>query len=276
MGHGAGLPGKCAKGQVITAADVIALYLNPPQHAVVFSLGEKTAIQALDRRDPVLPMSPGRSERHGFEYVRKGTLSLYAALHTKTGAVIGQTATRHISEEFVAFLGAVVAGQPRGQQIHIILDNLSTHKTKRVQEFLAAHPRVQLHFTPTYSSWLNQVALWFSKIERDLINRRRLPLDQGPPSQADDLHPQAQRHRQTNQMEVRRSAAAHSLYSCGCFSWYEQLVGFENKQEVRPGELWAYERVQENKQCEGDGRARHPWNNLTYTGRFGKKSAPPV
>jgi transposase len=153
------------------AADVIALYLNPPQHAVVFSLDEKTAIQALDRRDPVLPMSPGRSERHGFEYVRKGTLSLYAALNTKTGAVIGQTAPRHTSEEFVAFLGAVVAGQPRGQEIHIILDNLSTHKTKRVQEFLGTHPRVQLHFTPTYSSWLNQVELWFSKIERDLINR---------------------------------------------------------------------------------------------------------
>lgn len=153
------------------AADVIGLYLNPPQHAVVFSLDEKTAIQALDRRDPVLPLSPGRVERHGFEYVRKGTLSLYAALNTKTGTVIGQTAPRHTTEEFVAFLGAVVAEQPKGQEIHIILDNLSAHKTRRVREFLAAHPNVHLHFTPTYSSWLNQVELWFSKIERELIHR---------------------------------------------------------------------------------------------------------
>ncbi len=153
------------------AADVIALYLNPPQHAIVFSLDEKTAIQALDRRDPILPLSPGRAERHGFEYVRKGTLSLYAALNTKTGQVVGQTAPRHTSEEFVAFLGAVVAGQPASQEVHIILDNLSTHKTKRVQSFLSIHPNVHLHFTPTYSSWLNQVELWFSKIERDLIHR---------------------------------------------------------------------------------------------------------
>lgn len=101
------------------AADVIALYLNPPQHAVVFSLDEKTAIQALDRRDPVLPMSPGRAERHGFEYVRKGTLSLFAAFNTKTGVVIGKTAPRHTSEEFVAFLGAVVAEHPASQEIHI-------------------------------------------------------------------------------------------------------------------------------------------------------------
>ena len=153
------------------AADVIALYLNPPQHAVVFSLDEKTAIQALDRRDPILPLSPGRAERHGFEYVRKGTLSLYAALNTRTGEVLGQTAPRHTSAEFVAFLGAVVAAQPARQAVHIILDNLSTHKTKRVQDFLSIHPNVHLHFTPTYSSWLNQVELWFSKIERDLIHR---------------------------------------------------------------------------------------------------------
>lgn len=153
------------------AADVIGLYLNPPQHAIVFSLDEKTAIQALDRRDPVLPLSPGRAERHGFEYVRRGTLSLYAALNTRTGQVIGQTAPRHTTEEFVAFLGAVVAEQPPDQEIHIILDNLSTHKTKRVREFLAHHPNVHLHFTPTYSSWLNQIELWFSKIERELIHR---------------------------------------------------------------------------------------------------------
>jgi transposase len=153
------------------AAEVIGLYLNPPQHAAVFSVDEKTAIQALDRKDPVLPLSPGRAERHGFEYFRHGTLSLYAAFNTKTGEVLGKTATRHTSAEFVAFLTDIVANQPKGKAIHVIADNLSAHKTKHVDAFLAEHTNVQLHFTPTYSSWLNQVELWFSKIERDVIAR---------------------------------------------------------------------------------------------------------
>ena len=153
------------------AADVIGLYVNPPDHAAVFAVDEKTAIQALDRLDPVLPLSPGRAERHGFEYYRHGTLSLYAALNTQTGEVIGDTAPRHTSEEFVAFLTALVDRQPRRRPIHIILDNLATHKTQKVRTFLADHPHVQLHFTPTYSSWLNQVELWFAKIERDVIAR---------------------------------------------------------------------------------------------------------
>src|SRR5216684_1283745 len=125
------------------AADVIGLYVNPPQHAAVFCVDEKTAIQALDRLDPVLPLSPGRAERHGFEYYRHGTLSLYAALNTKSGKVLGQTAARHTTEEFVVFLGQLAALQPK------------------------AH----LHFTPTYSSWLNQVELWFGRIERDVVAR---------------------------------------------------------------------------------------------------------
>jgi transposase len=153
------------------AADVLALYLHPPQHAAVFCVDEKTAIQALDRLDPVLPLSPGRAERHGFEYYRHGTLSLYAALDTRTGAVIGQTAARHTSDDFIAFLQSVVDTQPRSRDIHIILDNLATHKTQKVRAFLATHPRVRLHFTPTYSSWLNQVELWFAKIERDILAR---------------------------------------------------------------------------------------------------------
>src|SRR4029453_13093199 len=153
------------------AADIIALYLNPPQHAAVFCVDEKSAIQALDRLDPVLPMSPGRAERHGFEYYRHGTLSLYAALDPRTGSVVGQTAARHTSADFVQFLATVVSTQPSRREVHIILDNLAAHKTKQVQAFLTAHPRVQLHFTPTYSSWLNQVELWFAKIERDVIAR---------------------------------------------------------------------------------------------------------
>jgi len=137
----------------------------------VFCVDEKTAIQALDRLDPVLPLSPGRAERHGFEYYRHGTLSLYAAFNTKTGEVLGKTAARHTSAEFVAFLTDIVVNQPRGKEIHVIADNLSAHKTAKVKEFLEAHPNVHLHFTPAYSSWLNQIELWFSNIERDVIAR---------------------------------------------------------------------------------------------------------
>jgi transposase len=153
------------------AADVIGLYLNPPAHAVVFCVDEKTAIQALDRLVPVLPLSPGRIERHGFEYYRHGTLSLYAAFNTKTGEVLGKTAARHTSAEFVAFLTDILVHQPKRKEIHVICDNLSAHKTKAVDAFLAEHPNVHLHYTPTYSSWLNQVELWFAKIERDVIAR---------------------------------------------------------------------------------------------------------
>ncbi len=153
------------------AADIIGLYLNPPQHAAVFCVDEKSHIQALDRKDPFLPLAPGRAERHGFEYYRHGTLSLYAAFNTQTGEVLGKTATRHTSAEFVAFLADIVVNQARGKEIHVIADNLSAHKTNQVGDFLQRHPNVHLHFTPTYSSWLNQVELWFGKIERDVIAR---------------------------------------------------------------------------------------------------------
>ena len=150
---------------------MIGLYLNPPAHAAVFCVDEKTAIQALDRKDRMLPLSPGRAESHGFEYRRHGTLSLFAALNTATGEVVGKTAPRHTSAQFVAFLSDVVAGQPAGQDIHVICDNVSSHKTVVVEAFLANHPNVTMHFTPTYSSWLNQVENWFSRIQRDVIAR---------------------------------------------------------------------------------------------------------
>jgi transposase len=153
------------------AADIIALYMNPPQHAAVFCVDEKTAIQALDRLDPVLPLSPGRAEKHGFEYYRHGTLSLYAALDVTTGQVLGKTAPRHTSAEFISFLNHIVGKTPAAKEIHIVLDNLSAHKTAAVKEFLDNNPRVKFHFTPTYSSWLNQVEIWFAKIERNVIAR---------------------------------------------------------------------------------------------------------
>lgn len=153
------------------AADIIGLYLSPPQHAAVFCVDEKSAIQALDRLDPVLPMSPGRIERHGFEYYRHGTLSLYAALDVRTGKVHGKTAARHTSEEFVGFLDQLVSSCKPRQEIHVILDNLSAHKTAKVEAFLEEHSNVHFHFTPTYSSWLNQVEIWFGRIEREVIAR---------------------------------------------------------------------------------------------------------
>jgi transposase len=153
------------------AADIIGLYISPPQHAAVFCVDEKTAIQALDRLDPVLPLSPGRAERHGFEYQRHGTLSLYAALDVKTGRVEGKTAKRHTSADFITFLEELIGKTKRAREIHIVLDNLSAHKTQAVEQFLALHPKVRFHFTPTYSSWLNQVEIWFAKVERDVIAR---------------------------------------------------------------------------------------------------------
>lgn len=153
------------------AADVIGLYLNPPAHAAVFCVDEKTAIQALDRKDRMLPLAAGRAESHGFEYKRNGTLSLFAALNTATGEVLGMTAPRHTSEQFVSFLGDVVASQPEGREIHVICDNVSSHKTELVGAFLAEHSNVRIHYTPTYSSWLNQVENWFSRIQRDMISR---------------------------------------------------------------------------------------------------------
>ena len=153
------------------AADIIGLYLHPPAHAAVFSVDEKSAIQALDRLDRVLPLSPGRAQSHGFEYFRHGTLSLYAALETQSGEILGKTAARHTSAQFVDFLQEIVASQPAGKAIHVIADNLSAHKTKLVAAFLQSHPKVCLHFTPTYSSWLNQVENWFSKIQRHVIAR---------------------------------------------------------------------------------------------------------
>jgi len=153
------------------ATAIIGLYLDPPQNAAVFCVDEKSAIQALDRLDQRLPLSPGRAEKHGFEYHRHGTLSLYAALNPQTGEVMGQTAARHTSEEFVAFLTDVVATQPAEREVHVILDNFSAHKTLLVKDFLVEHPNVRLHFTPTYSSWLNQVESWFSKLQRDVIDR---------------------------------------------------------------------------------------------------------
>jgi transposase len=154
-----------------TAADVIGLYLNPPFHAAVFCVDEKTAIPALDRKDRMSPPSPWRAESHGFENERNGTLSLFAALNVATGEVLGKTAPGHTGSQFVEFLTEVVSGQPARKEIHVICDRLSSHKTDAVEKFLADDTNVSIHYTATYSSWLNQVEQWFARIQRDVVTR---------------------------------------------------------------------------------------------------------
>lgn len=153
------------------AADILGLYLTPPEHAAVFCVDEKTAIQALDRTDPVLPLSPGRAERHGFEYYRHGTLALIAALEVGTGQVNGMPVARHTSAEFLRFVDRLVAPLPRRQDVHVILDNFRAHKTPTVKAWLEHHPNVHFHFTPTYSSWLNLVERWFAELTEKWLRR---------------------------------------------------------------------------------------------------------
>jgi transposase len=150
--------------------DVIGLYLHPPEKAVVLCVDEKSQIQALDRTQPLLPMRPGQLERRTHDYVRHGTATLFAALDIATGEVTGRTYARHRHQEFLKFLQLVARRYPRGQ-LHLVLDNYRTHKHPEVQAWLAHHPRFHLHFTPTSSSWLNQVETWFSIVHRKAIRR---------------------------------------------------------------------------------------------------------
>lgn len=150
--------------------DVVGLYLHPPTQAVVLSLDEKTQIQALSRTQPLLPMRPGLPERRTHDYQRNGLTSLYAAFNTTSGEVIGACHPRHTAVEFLAFLRVVARRYPRGD-LHVIFDNSSTHSTPAVQAWLAAHPRVTFHFTPTGASWLNLVEVWFSILTRKAVRR---------------------------------------------------------------------------------------------------------
>jgi transposase len=151
--------------------DIVGLYLNPPEHAVVLCVDEKSQIQALERGQPVLPMEPGRPERRTHDYLRHGTTTLFAALNVETGEVIGALHRRHRTEEFVKFLRRIDAEVPPELAVHLILDNYTTHKTEKVQRWLVRHPRFHVHFTPTYSSWLNQVERFFSLLSERCIKR---------------------------------------------------------------------------------------------------------
>lgn len=151
--------------------DVVGLYMNPPDNAVVLSVDEKTQIQALDRTQPMLQLRPGQVERRTHDYKRHGTASLYAAFDVATGEVSARVTKRHRSKEFLAFLRQIDKQVPDVLDVHIILDNSSTHKTEAVQRFMKRRPRLHFHFTPTSSSWLNAVESWFSQLERRSLHR---------------------------------------------------------------------------------------------------------
>jgi transposase len=151
--------------------DVVGLYMNPPDQALVLSVDEKTQIQALDRTQPMLPLRPGQIERRTHDYTRHGTASLYAAFDIATGQVMGRITKRHRAKEFLDFLKQIERATDSELDVHLILDNSSTHKTERIQEWLEAHPRFKLHFTPTSASWLNAVEGWFGQLERRALYR---------------------------------------------------------------------------------------------------------
>jgi transposase len=151
--------------------DVVGLYMNPPHNAVVFSVDEKSQIQALERAQPILPMDIGQPERRTHNYVRNGTLDLFAALNVATGEVIARCKQKHRAKDFVAFLGEIDAQVPPKLEIHVVLDNLSAHKSPIVHRWLLRNPRFQFHFTPTYSSWLNLVERFFGLLTEQALRR---------------------------------------------------------------------------------------------------------
>lgn len=151
--------------------DIVGLYMNPPEHALVFCVDEKSQIQALDRTQPLLPLRPGQVERGTHDYKRHGTTSLFAALELKTNRVIGQLHRRHRSQEFRQFLDTIEANVPAELDVHIVLDNYGTHKTAIIRKWFAKRPRFHVHFTPTYGSWINLVERWFAEITNKRIRR---------------------------------------------------------------------------------------------------------
>jgi transposase/transposase-like protein len=151
--------------------DIVGLYLNPPDRALVLCVDEKSQIQALDRTQPLLPMRPGQAERRSHDYKRHGTTSLFAALDVKTGRLIGECHRRHRSVEFRQFLDTIDAQVPKRFQVHLVLDNYGTHKTQMIHRWLIKRPRFHLHFTPTGTSWINQVERWFALLTEKRLRR---------------------------------------------------------------------------------------------------------
>ena len=181
--------------------DVVGLYLNLPDNAVVLSADEKRQIQALDRTQPMLPLRPGQIQRRTHDYKRNGTASLYAAFDIATGKVMGRITLRHRAKEFLVVLRQVDRTVEPGQDLHLILDNSSTHKTAEVKSFLEQRQRIKLHFTPTSASWLNAVETWFSQLERRSLHR-------GVFTSVKELRD-----------EIRRYIEAHNQEAAKPFTW---------------------------------------------------------
>ena len=184
--------------------DIVGLYMNPPDNAVVLSVDEKTQIQALDRTQPMLPLKPGQVERRTHDYKRHGVTNLYAAFDILTGKVQGRITKRHRAKEFLDFLKQINRSTKSLLELHIILDNSSTHTTEEVQSWLDNHPRFHLHFTPTSSSWLNAVERWFAQLERRCLYR-------GVFTSVPAL-----------QTELRRYIKAHNTESAKPFRWTKE------------------------------------------------------
>ena len=181
--------------------DIVGLYMDPPANAMVLSVDEKTQIQALDRTQPQLPLRPGLIERRTHDYKRNGTTNLYAAFDIVTGKVMGRVSQRHRAEDFLEFLNLIERSTPKRLDLHLILDNSSTHKTPEVQQWLAARPRYKLHFTPTSASWLNAVETWFSILERRSVHR-------GVFTSVQEL-----------QNEIKRFIKEHNAHAAKPFRW---------------------------------------------------------
>ena len=160
-------------GHAHKVRDVVGLYMNPPENAIVLCIDEKSQVQALDRTQPLLPLQPGQTERRTHDYVRHGTTSLFAVLNVATGEVVGRCHRRHRHQEFLKFLGEIDAKVPKepGIKIHLVMDNYGTHKAPAVKRWFLRHPEDHVHFTPTSSSWLNQVERFFAEITESLIRR---------------------------------------------------------------------------------------------------------
>ena len=195
-------------------ADVVGLYLNPPDNAMVLSVDEKTQIQALDRTQPMLPLRPGQVERRTHDYKRHGTASLYAAFDIATGEVMGRITRKHRAKEFLEFLRQIDRATPKNLDLHLIADNSSTHKTKAVKDWLSKHPRFQVHFTPTSASWLNAVEGWFGQLERRAVRRNSF-------SNVWELR-----------QEIRRFIEVHNQQLAKPFRWTKSAEAIIEKVEV--------------------------------------------
>ena len=182
-------------------ADVVGLYLDPPEQAVVLCMDEKSQVQALDRTQPSLPMKKGRAGTMTHDYNRHGTTTLFAALNVLTGLVIGQCLPRHRHEEFLKFLRTIDRRGPQGLAVHLILDNYATHKHPDVKAWLAPHPRFHLHFTPTSSSWLNLVERWFRELTDKALTPRQFQLRPRPDRRDRGVPRSQQRRPQTLRLD---------------------------------------------------------------------------